>query len=336
MKSENSETKRKIAFILFLFIFGVASQCSAKTFRVKMYSSQTGKLMYDIKAEADSSILLPVPGKNEYNYVSYNFLGWDVVRGKIRGAKYLPGKPVKVTRNLRLYDVGFPTSKDHAKAPEAVPGKYKKVIIVGDSRMNGIRTAVIKYYGVQELRDVIFIIRTQHGFEWFNDVIGNYNSRSILSKIRIGAASELYFHLNQLNDDGDERPVAVIIAYGVGEARDIFGTVSEISGPVLRSVRYTSSVLSKLAEDLHDENVDLYYADIAPGNGSLSSYLSQEAVYRFNMLIKKRVPDYTVIDLWSRMYKSGFCYGKEMDGVHYSLKTSTRMYNILMSYLAAS
>lgn len=317
--------------LLFLFmLFGFTSQCSAKTFYVRMYSSTTGKMIYHLKAEANSQVLLPVPEKTKYDYHRYNFMGWDPVRGKTNNARYLPGKPVRVTGNLKLYDVNFPVSKDRAQNPVSVPFKYRKVIIIGDSRMNGVRRAI---QGSSAANDVTFIIKQSHGFEWFNDVVGKFEGVNSKFKIRIGAASQLYYELNQLSKDSDRRPVAVVIAYGVQQTRDISGTISEIARPVASSVDFTASVLGQLAKDLSRQNVDLYFVTVGPGNGALSSYLSQEAVYRFNMQIKKRIPDYTVIDLWHRMYKAGFCYGSHKDGVHYSEKTSSRMFNILMSYL---
>ena len=317
------------AFCLIIMVLLIAAPVYAdsRTCTVRLCFSENQEVYQKIKVPPNTSVCLPVPDPKSYDYSKKNFMGWDTQRGKFRNAKYVPGKSVLIKGNITLYDVSFSVKDDVAEKPVSVPSKYKKVIIVGDSRMKGIYNGVVQRYGMDPLSKVRFLYKTGHGFSWFNDVIGSYKSFNPRSKYKPGAASELYGYLKKDSGNGKNR-IAVIIAYGVG---DIHG--AENSKEVSRAVKRVVKILNALAEDLKKQNVDLYYANIGPGNGRLSKYLQEADIMKYNKGINGQLNNYTIIPLCQMMYQHGFFFNQPADGVHYSVNTSTRMFNLLMNCL---
>ena len=290
-----------------------------------LFRDQNGEsdMQYDaleMEVLSGATITLPevMPAKG------YTFLGWSTSMGKKTSPDFLAGTTMPVDDNLTLYACMFPWSaeEDPAQLSYGWQQNFRKLIFVGDSRMNRMEKTLKFVYGLSpNLVNVEFVCSEGKGLTWLKQE----GIEELGQKLTYGV-----------------KPAAVIFNLGVN---DLWNDA--------KYVKYLKSI----ADDLKPKNVRLYFMSVNPVNhptlvdsGRLDNalYRTAKRVMEFNRTLREKLcagEDYTYLDLYNYLIRTGFRFdsgGKDGiengtdDGLHYGSRTYKRIFNQTISLLLAA
>lgn len=289
-----------------------------KQYKVTFYS-RNGKSIYETKTiDAGETCTFP----SIVSPKGYTFLGWSSSPNQRVSPKYIARQTVRVNKALKFYAVCYPVSQEQnlANLPVPDPEKYTKVIFVGDSRTYQAQCAFQALYGLQSpvFQNVEFVAKSGSGLAWLKST----------------GYPEL---LNKVGEGGTEqKPIAVIFNHGV----------NDLSPANVYSDYVTT--MKKIAEELGEKHVVLYYMSVNPMNRmdyedaykeTKKNLKYEDRVLTINQVIKSGLctsGPYHYIDCYQYLMKNGFSYnsGKKLagtntggnDGIHYTVQTYKRIY----------
>lgn len=163
---------------------------------------------------------------------------------------------------------------------------YDKVIFVGDSRTVQIDDRV-------DDEQVDFVASNGQGLSWFK--------RTGVSKLNRILATEEYT---------TPLPKAIIFNLGIND---------------LQNKNSYVSYLNDLAQTLINQNCTLYYMSVNPVNNEIIQIpRSEKDIKDFNQAMKTKLADFTYIDTYSYLKKSGYT---TTDGLHYNSLTTNKIFD---------
>lgn len=237
------------------------------------------------------------------------FLGWSKTKGKTSQPEYYAGDKIPTTTG-NYYMVVFNKNMDHAPASLTTSTKFSKVYFVGDSRTNGMKTAL----GTNAPSNVEFIAENGMGLNWFQ--------------------TEGFYQLyRDVRSQSKQTRKAVIINLGANDLKN--------------SGSYTK-YMKAVAKKLKPYNCRMYYLSVNPVNSAMiKNYMgyatkTEAQVKAFNKMIYSSLctgksKTYTYINTCTNLQKYGWISSRNntdnFDGVHYSNETYLRIYNYCMKYL---
>lgn len=257
----------------------------------------------------------------KFPYVSLRndatLLGWSTQKDQHSNPKYTCGSKIPTSSSV-YYMVSYLRNDEVEVHPSQLKKvrKYQKVYLVGDSRINHIRLQM-----GSDLKDFSLICKSGTGFDWFSREIS-------------GDDSALYQLLTQLQRDYRvlKGKKAIVLAHGVNDLRKYDKYISYYN--------HISSLLKSY-------NCDLYFLSVNPID--YKSYTlrhpnakhlskSPDNILTFNRQMKERLNrDYSYIDTYSYLKKTGFAtlIQKDgyQDGLHYTKATNQRLINYIIAWL---
>lgn len=282
---------------------------AAKTYTVTYYSNDGKKKLQTVKVKGGKT---KVPAQR--NPVGYTFMGWDSSPNQANNPKYEPNEQIKVTRNMKLYQVLYSKKKEPDVALQTFypNSKYNKVIFVGDSRTNLMSIVLHNNYSAGKLKNVEFIAQNGSGLAWFK----NKALPRLLEAI----------------PENSSKPTAIIFNHGINDVKRKDGIDLDWKKVANEYVAYFNSISKKLLK----KNCDLYYMSLNPVNCKHSWRRRESEIRNFNQKLKTSLVGYRYIDCYSYLIKNGYTTDTRYnvgvdtggdDGVHYTVKTYKRIYN---------
>ena len=252
----------------------------------------------------------------------YTFLGWDTEPGKTMNPTYLAGTKITPTENMNLYAVMYPWVEEENVTTLATGWQllYRKVVFVGDSRMNRMSMNLKATYGLSpNLVEVEFVCAEGQGLSWFQ----SSGKQQLLSVLGYGV-----------------RPAAVILNFGIND--------------LWNSEKYVA-YFKEIESELKAKNVKLFFMSVNPVNRVMleksgrtttaALYRTPQRVIAFNEMMRTQLcadTSYTYMDMYSFLIANGFRYDSGNkngvdsgmdDGLHYCGRTYRRIYNQVIAFL---
>ncbi len=275
---------------------------------------------YNQKVTKGTTVVLPEVEPDP----GYTFLGWSKSRGRENNPEYLAGATLSLEQNLNLFPVMFPTAVevDVQELPVGWQQVYRKIIFVGDSRVNRMKQTLKTAFGLSpNLVEIHYICAEGKGLSWLKST-----------------------GMNELK---------ALLGYGVKPAAIIFNLgVNDLSN-AKKYVTY----LESMKEELKSKNTRLFYMSVNPVSHPLlmkvttsESALSRTAqkVLAFNKVIRENLcsaDDFAYLDIYSYLINTGFRFdgggkdGKDNqveDGLHYCGRTYKRIFVKTIALLLSS
>lgn len=282
-------TKVKVTSNLNFYIY----RKSAKTIQF-MYNNGSGEYMSLRMDVTGTTAVLP----SMKSPSGYSFLGWSTSKNKSSYPEYQMGQKITVTKGMKLYSVLMKTPMAEISDENLlVSSNYDTVYFIGDSRTVHLKSAVKNALG--ENGDKLqFYCQSGQGINWLEE-----HQADILNDIKsLSGKTAVVFNLgvNSLTLGVDENAMAQ---------------------------RY-AAVMNSMAKSLKKNNCTMYFMSVNPANPkdcTNSSYqrLPEDIKY-FNYLMKNALDDYTYIDTYNYLIKTGF---ELKDGLHYTTATYRKIYN---------
>ena len=278
----------------------------------------TGKVLSVSYVEKGESFALPGM-KNESRYT---FLGWSYKRNQVasemtpRSVQMIAGSVIKgITAKQNLYMVVSDRSAevvDYIESPD--DSRYSTAIFVGDSRTGELFKTLRQDPGYDPDK-VQFVYRYGQGLSWYKtEGYKQAKAKVVNANIR------------------SDLPAAVIICLGINnlDTPDAY-------------IQY----LNKTAQTFNKLNCKLFFVSVNPVNSKQILYIhslgkeikgrTEYQVKSFNQKVRLGVAqNYQYIDSWSYLMKTGYSSqsldsdGMD-DGLHYTDKTTLRIYNYIIS-----
>jgi hypothetical protein len=253
------------------------------------------------------------------NPSGYTMLGWSLTPGQTTNPQYMVREGLVVNRTMKLYAVMYPHSAENDYTAEDLPQpdlrKYSKVIFVGDSRTYQMQMTLQNQFDASLTEGVSFVALNGSGLSWLK----SSGYAQLISEIGTGGTQQ--------------KPIAIIFNHGINNLSDSAATVT---------------YMKTLAEELTSKNCKLFYMSVNPHNNAICTNrgltVGTEAAARaFNQAIKTGLctgGSYTYIDTYSYLSKNGYSMDQGAgvdngydDGLHYSVKTSKRIYAYCISVI---
>ncbi len=288
-----------------------------------------GSVFRKYSLKKDESVILP----SMKNPKGYTFIGWGPKKGMtVSGDRpyQVPflayQKLSNIQKETHLYAVLFDRSKEkdlsekQMFAPDV--SKYKKVIFVGDSRMERTELQLIRKFPDYKKKRIAFVSKGGAGISWLKTT--GYSL--LLDEIA-------------RTDQEDNRPIAVVFCLGVNGI--------ERRGPESEGHAFLD-FYRIIAPELKEQGCRLFNMSVNPlVSGQILSVrpgsLRKEWHVRvINAMMRSGLSDtYEYIDTYNWLLETGFSTnaGKatesvEDDGLHYSFRTYKRIIWKALQYLA--
>ena len=255
------------------------------------------------------------------NKKGYTFMGWDPRKGQTVSPKYSHGQIIKEDNIKKLYAVYYHSSEEKIiKRYEFATlntRKYSKIILVGDSKTRGIRRTLILKFGKDFVTDHHIQFVAQSGIS-FEDFV------SERAKVQIKDIVKLAKKVKPKS-----KPAAIVVNLGVNDLRGEYVDTKILA-------ENASNWLKQISNAVADCNVKLFYMSLTPLSGNPAAQRTQYRVRSYNYRIKKLLPaEYTYIDCYTFLMRTGFSPLNTKDGIHYSSNTNKRVADFIIRYLNA-
>lgn len=251
------------------------------------------------------------------NAVGYTFMGWSDKPKQSVKPQYEPEMEITVEEDMDLYAVVFRKSDEPDLSADKLPQwnnyKYKRVVVIGDSRTaymeNVLKNAGARTEGIE------FISKVGGGLDWFKTV----------------AYPKLYSIVKNETASILAKPTAVVINLGINDLENQNGYVL---------------YMNSIAKELKKHNCELFFMSLNPVNRSMLKEAgkkdrSEAKVRLFNNALRSALgAQYSYIDTYSKLKKEGYGFdssstgmGGNDDGLHYTAKTYKRIFTYCMKTL---
>lgn len=248
-------------------------------------------------------------------------LGWSDKPNQSKNPKYQAGQVIQVKKSTtHLYAVVYNWEQEPDVRVDKLAknlSQYSKIIWVGDSRTHFLKRTLLEEYGESVFSKVSFVCKSGEGLSWFQQT----GEKMLKQEIAAAQAGK------------DTRPVAVIFNLGVND----LSTRNSVGAVNAKSVakRYTS-YMNKLGKKLSAPNCKLFYMSVNPVNTAMKPTRKEADLRYFNDTLKEKLSNqFQWIDTYNYLMKYGYSTHNEFkgnidDGVHYSMRTSKRIYKYCM------
>lgn len=272
--------------------------------------------------KTDSKGRLTIPANK--NPKGGTFLGWSDRPGQSQDPKYQAGQVIQVKKCItHLYAVVYNWEQEPDVRVDKLAenlSRYSRVIFVGDSRTYFLKKTLFTEYGKSVFSKASFVCKPGEGLSWFQE-IGESMLRQEIAATQAGK---------------DTRPIAIIFNLGANDlsTRNCVGAVD----PKSVSERYIS-YMNKLGKKLSAKNCRLFYMSVNPVNAAMKPIRKEADLRYFNDVLKKNLStQFQWIDTYKYLMKYGYSTYNAFkenidDGVHYSMRTSKRIYKYCMYVL---
>lgn len=251
------------------------------------------------------------------NAVGYTFMGWSDKPKQSVKPQYEPEMEITVEEDMDLYAVVFRKSDEPDLSADKLPQwnnyKYKRVVVIGDSRTaymeNVLKNAGARTEGIE------FISKVGGGLDWFKTV----------------AYPKLYSIVKNETASILAKPTAVVINLGINDLENQNGYVL---------------YMNSIAKELKKHNCELFFMSLNPVNRSMLKEAgkkdrSEAKVRLFNNTLRRALgAQYSYIDTYSYLKNTGYGFdssstgvGGSDDGLHYTAKTYKRIFTYCMKTL---
>ena len=288
--------------------------------RVVLHNND-GSVYKEIQADEGTQYTLP----SMVNPKGYTFIGWGSKKGLFVSnsnpyeTPYKAYDKIKVAKGTKhLYAVLFDrsTEKDLSESEmfSANTSKYKRVILIGDSRTKCIEYLFQTMHIDPAAHNIAFVAKSGSGLDWLKE-----DGYSLLLK-----------KINEINKGkpGDKRPIALIFNSGVN---NIGGNITAVSQ---NYINYYKSI----APELKKKGCKLFFMSVNPLVSSqyetmYGPYKKESSVREFNAKVSNGLKGvYTYLDINTWLLRTGFSTDAGVkvdsgvdDGLHYTLKTYKRI-----------
>ena len=307
------------AVLLFGFLLPLQPEAADRYCTIRFCSSATGKTIMKETVLYGEPYTFQSPPKEGFDYTHYTFMGWDLIPGKTCDASYKAGETfARVRRDLTFFDVGFMKSFEKSLVIPRLSSKYKKIVLIGDSRMVQLKRALTGSFSAKRLEPIVVSARASKGLVYFVNGMARGSKNALLQIL-------------EEENEPDGRPIAIVVNYGVNDLGGVLPDSPELAS-VIR--RYTIN-MRHLAIDLRKQyNIQLFYASVAPVNHTLQQSRSEQCVLEFNKQLSQNLKDYyTWINVYNHLMKYGFAFNfkNNTDGIHYTENTYIRIAHFIIS-----
>lgn len=256
------------------------------------------------------------------NPAGYGFMGWSPEQGKTCAPEYEAGQQIYIRKNMHFYPVLYKWDKEpdlNVKHMAENVNGYSRIIFVGDSRTKILKhTLEVQGVDLEEER-LGFVCKSGQGLSWFKE-----EGLSLLEE-----------EINKAGDVQEREPVAIIFNLGINDLGFRKNNFLDCDKQLVSYLTY----MNTLARNLSGQNCRLYYMSVNPVNSARKRKKDETQIRYFNENMKHGLDSsYFWIDTYSWLMQNGYSTHNDFfagrdDGLHYSMRTSKRIYQYCMEVL---
>ena len=285
--------------------------------------------------EKGGSFTLP-SAENTYNELKtegYIFMGWSTKANVVitstnpQKVTYEAGEVLNsLNSTVHLYQVVFKRSTERSLLSDQIAkldtDKYRKVILVGDSRTVRMYQTLRTQNCVANLNGVSFVASSGQGLSWLKSSDPSTGYNKLVKEVKAAGADASH-------------PVAIVFNLGIND---------------MDCISQYITYLKQIAPELQAMNCKLFYMSLNPINSVMIDkkglvHRDEAQVRNFNAQIRSMLGSvYTYIDTYSWLMQTGYStdsgeYGQNSgidDGLHYTVNTYKRIFDKCISTVNAN